>query len=89
MVFKNLTAKKLKQDAAAEWSGGTVYEKIPDASDSESQYLDLYVPDAGKMSGEEGGSNKPRLFVLVLSLHFEKPKCLMVSAVYLRNSSVS
>lgn len=65
MVFKNLTAKKLKQDAAAEWIGGTVYEKIPYASDSESQYLDLYVPDAGKMSGEEGGSNKPRLFVLV------------------------
>lgn len=57
MVFENLTATKLKIEEIS-WSGGESYEKIPYASDSESQYLDLYVPYT---SDDE----LPKLFVLV------------------------
>lgn len=57
-VFKNLTARKLKLDEHAPW-GGTIYERIPYAGDSPSQYLDLYILD------QEPGSEVPRLFVLV------------------------
>lgn len=58
-VFKNLTARKLKLDENAPWSGGRTYERLPYAGDSESQYLDLYVPDP------ESDSEKPGLFVIV------------------------
>lgn len=56
MVFKNLTAKKLRLDKQAEWSGGNAYLYVPYAQDSESQYLDLYVPD---------GEEEPPLFVFI------------------------
>lgn len=57
-VFRNLTAKKMTLDEHAPWSG-TVYERIPYAGDSQSQYLDLYIPHT------EPGAEAPRLFVLV------------------------
>ena len=60
-VFRNLTARKLDLDENAAWSGGRVYERVPYAGDSDSQYLDLYIPDGGA----ETNSAKPRLFVLV------------------------
>ena len=41
------------------WEGGKTYERLPYATDSESQYLDLYVPEGG-YEGE-----LPKLFVLV------------------------
>ena len=44
-VFKNLTARKLKLDEHALWNGGSSYERVPYAGDSENQYLDLYVPE--------------------------------------------
>ena len=56
MVFKNLTARKLPQDEAAEWDGGRSYLHIPYAEDSESQYLNLYVPETEEL---------PRLFVMI------------------------
>ncbi len=62
-VFRNLTARKLDIDENAAWSGGRVYERVPYAGDSESQYLDLYIPDSG--ADTEVNSEKPRLFVLV------------------------
>ncbi len=58
MVFKNLTVKKLSLDEDMEWMGGSAYEKIPYAKDTESQYLDLYVP-------EESFAEKPPLFVMI------------------------
>ena len=57
-VFRNLTARRLKLDENAFWDG-TVRERVPYANDSESQYLDLYIPETG--SDQE----KPRLFVMV------------------------
>ncbi len=58
-VFKNLTARKLKLDEHALWNGGSSYERVPYAGDSENQYLDLYIPDC------EQDSDRPRLFVMV------------------------
>ena len=59
MVLKNLTAKHIDMDESADWIGGKSYVKVPYALDSESQYLDLYVPNIS--TNEE----KPHLFVLV------------------------
>ncbi len=58
-VFKNLTAMKLDMDESSEWSGGNSYLQIPYASDSDAQYLDLYVPNTAT------NEDKPQLFVLV------------------------
>ena len=56
MTVRNLTAKKLSLDASTDWSGGESYLKVPYASDSESQYLDLYVPS---------NVENPELYVIV------------------------
>lgn len=58
MVFKNLTASTKNIDTGDEWNNGESYLNLPYAEDSETQYLDLYVPYT------EDGS-KPWLFVLV------------------------
>ncbi|MBO6239253.1 MAG: alpha/beta hydrolase [Butyrivibrio sp.] len=58
MVFKNLTAYKIKMDESTKWDGGSTYAKTYYASDSQAQYLDLYVPDAESES-------LPKLFVLI------------------------
>ena len=58
MVFKNLTAVRFTLDESDEWNNGTSYLKVAYALDSESQYLDLYVPDTEL-------SVTPKLFVLV------------------------
>lgn len=58
-VFRNLTARKLELDEHALWSGGAVFERVPYAEDSPSQYLDLYIPESGS------DSEKPRLFVMI------------------------
>jgi len=58
-VFKNITAMKIDMDESEEWNGGTTYLGVPYASDSESQYIDLYVPNTA-VNGET-----PKLFVLV------------------------
>ncbi len=57
-VWCNLTAPKIKLDESLDWDGGTSYTRIPYAEDSDSQYLDLYVPDAA--AGE-----KPKLYVII------------------------
>ncbi len=59
MVLRNLTAMHIDMDESSNWSGGKSYVKIPYASDSESQYLDLYVPDTAL------NKENPKLFVLV------------------------
>lgn len=56
IVWHNLTARKLKLDESAEWTGGKSYEKLQYSDVSESDYLDLYVPDSEK---------KMPLFVLI------------------------
>ena len=55
IVFFNLVdpAKKLEVE---NWTGGKTYERVPYSDVSESDYLDLYVPDA---------EEPPRLMVLV------------------------
>ena len=55
-VWCNLLSPTLPLDETTEWKGGKVYEHLPYASDSEAQYIDLYVPDV------EGGAP---LFVLI------------------------
>ncbi len=59
MVFKNLTSPKINMDESTEWAGGESFLQVLYASDSPSQYLDLYVPYT------EDGAAKPQLFVLV------------------------
>jgi acetyl esterase/lipase len=59
MVFNNLTAYKIDLDETSEWNGGKSYLKVPYALDSDSQYLDLYVPNTAT------NEDKPMLFVLV------------------------
>lgn len=56
VVWHNLTAQKLNLDDSAEWSGGKSYEKLQYSDVSESDYLNLYVPDSEK---------KMPLFVLI------------------------
>lgn len=56
VVWHNLTAKKIKLDDSQDWSGGMSYEKLQYSDVSESDYLDLYVPDSGE---------KMPLFVLI------------------------
>ncbi len=55
-VWHNLTAKKVKLDTSTEWDGGKTYEKLQYSEVSESDYVDLYVPES------EG---KAPLFVLI------------------------
>ncbi len=57
-VWCNLTVGSVPLDESAEWDGGTSYLGVRYAMDSESQYLDLYVPDA-----EDGKT--PKLFVII------------------------
>ena len=58
-VWCNLTAGKLALDETdTSWDGGTSYLRVPYAEDSESQYLDLYVPDT------EAGEI-PKLYVII------------------------
>lgn len=57
-VFRNLTTPVVEIDETAVWTGGTVYENVAYATDSESQYLDLYVPDTAE-------GTRPKLFVLI------------------------
>jgi len=57
-VWCNLTVSKIELDDSADWDGGTSYTRIPYAEDSDSQYLDLYVP--GIAAGET-----PKLFVII------------------------
>lgn len=44
-VFRNLTAAKIQMDTSA-WTGGISYEKLPYSDVSESDYMNLYVPDS-------------------------------------------
>ena len=44
-VWCNLTSPTLKLDESTDWSGGKSYEGLLYATDSEAQYVDLYVPD--------------------------------------------
>ena len=57
-VFKNVTVKKYKLAEPDSWDGGEAMMKIPYAEDSDSQYLDLYMP---KMPEGE----KPQLYVII------------------------
>ncbi|MBR1669205.1 MAG: alpha/beta hydrolase [Butyrivibrio sp.] len=58
-VWNNLTAYKLQMDETDEWAGGRSFTKVAYATDSESQYLDLYIPNTAL------NEEKPQLFVLV------------------------
>lgn len=44
-VWCNVFSPTLPLDESTEWSGGTSYEHLRYAADSEAQYIDLYVPD--------------------------------------------
>lgn len=55
VIWHNVTAFDLPMNTEA-WTGGKEMSRIPYAEDSDSQYLDLYLPD---------GVEKPPLFVLV------------------------
>ena len=54
----NLTVGSVPMDESTEWDGGTSYVGVPYATESPSQYLDLYVPDT-----EDGSA--PKLFVII------------------------
>ena len=56
-VFRNWTAGTVEVGSMSGWQGGATYERVPYAEDSESQYVDIYVPDTG---GE-----KPPLYVII------------------------
>ena len=55
-IWCNIFSPTLPMDESAEWAGGKTYERLPYASDSDAQYIDLYVPDT---------EDRPPLFVLV------------------------
>lgn len=56
LIFCNLTAKVNNPNPVNEWTSGSTYTGVMYADDSDSQYLDLYVPD----------TNEPApLFVLI------------------------
>ena len=57
-VFRNLTVRHLRLDETPDWDGGSSYEHLAYASDSPSQYLDLYVPETEDRA-------KPNLFVMI------------------------
>ena len=57
-IFKNLTVPVYQMDESTSWSGGTSYEHLAYAGDSDSQYVDLYVP------ATEDGS-LPKLYVVI------------------------
>ena len=57
-VWCNLTVGHVEMDESNEWEGGASYVGVPYATDSPSQYLDLYVPDMPDGS-------RPRLFVII------------------------
>ncbi len=59
-VWKNLTVPVYPSRDDHIWTGGAVYEKLYYAEDSESQYLDLYVPEINN-----NFNKKPDLFVLI------------------------
>ncbi len=56
-VFKNLTVPVYTMDESP-WTGGTSYERVPYAEDSDSQYVDIYVP-------ELPDGTVPKLFVII------------------------
>ena len=58
-VWCNLFSPTLPLDTSTDWDGGTSYEHLAYAADSEAQYLDLYVPDT---------DTPALLFVLILGL---------------------
>lgn len=45
VVFRNLTVERYQMDESEDWEGGTAYLHVQYADVSESDYLDLYVPD--------------------------------------------
>ena len=55
-VWCNAFAPNLPIDDSTTWAGGTAYERVPYATGSDAQYLDLYVPNTPE---------KAPLFVLV------------------------
>ena len=55
-IWCNIFSPTLPLDESAEWTGGKTYERLLYASDSEAQYIDLYVPDT---------EDQPPLFVLI------------------------
>lgn len=57
VVFRNLALSRVIPLDNVTWEGGTVFERVPYAADSENQYLDLYVPVTG---GEP-----PKLYVII------------------------
>ena len=57
LTWYNLTVPQVRLPEADEWSGGQTYLAIPYAGASESEVLDLYVPDAGE--------EKPELLVII------------------------
>ena len=46
MVLKNRTATVYDLDESTEWAGGTSYIGVPYATDSATQYVNIYVPEA-------------------------------------------
>ena len=57
VTYKNLTVETYQLDATSPWDGGAAYMAVPYASDSESQYVDIYVP---RTEGET-----PPLYVVI------------------------
>ncbi len=57
MVYKNMTREYYDLKTSDDWENGDTYLEIPYASESENQYLDLYVPYTT--------GNKPELFVMI------------------------
>ena len=57
-VWCNLTVGSVPLDESTDWDGGESYVGVPYATDSPSQYLDLYVPDLPD-------GQRPKLFVII------------------------
>ena len=58
VVFRNLMVRVDEVGDLSGWEGGASYERVPYAEDSESQYVDIYVP-------ETGDGSKPPLYVII------------------------
>lgn len=58
VTYKNLTVEKYDLGDLSTWNGGAMFMAVPYAEDSESQFVDLYVP---RMADGE----KPPLYVII------------------------
>ncbi|HCI74304.1 MAG TPA: hypothetical protein DHV42_07195 [Lachnospiraceae bacterium] len=60
-AWSNVISKRVRLPETDDWTGGKSFLKVPYAEDSESQYLDLYLPETDGVSG----GKLPQLYVII------------------------